>query len=126
MFHITPYTVHTLVQASVYQVLPASLQEAPQTMNCNTAQYEDAPAWLKLSPPVSLCLMLHHFINKTIIINKSIRQPQTFKPLYRYKYPQMLISLHIFHQIVGFSGEIVTYQALFCMVMHLVSCSQPQ
>ena len=65
MFHNKlPYTVHTLVQASAYQVLPASLQEAPQTMNCNTAQYEDAPAWLKLSPPVSLCLMLHHFINK--------------------------------------------------------------
>lgn len=61
---IIPYTVHTLVQASAYQVLPASLQEAPQTMNCNTAQYEDAPAWLKLSPPVSLCLMLHHFTNK--------------------------------------------------------------
>ena len=59
------------------------------------------------------------------MINKSIRQSQTFKPLYGHKYLRMLISLHIFHQIVRFSGEIVTYQVLFCMVMLLVSSLQP-
>ena len=37
-------------------------------------------------------------------------------------YLRVQILLHTFHQIIGFSGEIIAQQELFCMVMLLVSC----
>ena len=36
-------------------------------------------------------------------------------------YLRAQISLHTFHQIIGFSGEIIAQQELFCMVMLLVN-----
>ena len=49
-----------------------------------------------------------------------------YEPAYGYMYLRTSISSRGFHQIVGFWGEIVTYQELICVVTLLTSLVQPQ
>ena len=47
-----------------------------------------------------------------------------FEPLYGYLRTSIL--WRVFHQIVSFSGQIVAYQELFCVIKLLASSAQPQ